>query len=142
MKILFHKTAATDFAEKLQETIASIATDQPVCVTKDTVSFLKALLKYRIDNPIVVIQLNDTADAIEIESLSDILDGLFLIIATDGIDERLLMRCRKFYPRLLTYHKEDLSVIVAVIRKRMETNDGGDNDEVDLWYQGLASERN
>ncbi|BBO89037.1 hypothetical protein [Desulfosarcina ovata] len=123
MKILFHKTAATDFAEKLQETLTSIIVNQPVCVTQDTGSFLKALLNYRINYPIVVIYLNSIADAIKIESFSDILDGLFLIIATENIDDRLLMRCRQLYPGLLTYYKEDLSIIAAMIEKRLKAID-------------------
>ena len=119
VKVLFHKTAPTDYADRLREAITSVVEAEQVCVTGDTEAFLRALLKYCAEMPIVVIHLCTVADVTEIEGLSDILDGLFLIIAVDSDKEGLLISCRQFYPRLLADYREDLSVIAAVIRKRM-----------------------
>lgn len=119
MSVIFYKTAETPYAEKVLDTLLSVATDDQVHVADSLLSFIRALQKYRLQMPTVVTQVSKISDVTGIKRLSDILDGLFLIVAVDGHDERLLMNCRQLYPRLLTYHKENLAVLAAVVEKRM-----------------------
>lgn len=83
--------------------------------TREIDAFTDALLKYRIEEPIVVIQLFTMEQITAIKALQDLLDGLFLIIVTDNTN--LLTSCRKLYPRLLVSSEKDYQLIDVVIRK-------------------------
>ena len=80
---------------------------------------MRALVKYRIARPIVVIHASSVADIEEIKDRDGILDDLFLIIITENDNKEVIMRCRRLYPRLVGNSDEDLGIVTAVIEKRL-----------------------
>ena len=88
-------------------------------ITSTTGTLIRALLTYRARMPIVVIQVNDVANAMEIRELNDILNDLFLIVVAENNEEKVMRLCRDLYPRLLIHDKNDLGVFAAVIERRL-----------------------
>ncbi len=122
MTIIFHRTMQTDYTDRLLEAVSAATTIDRVHVSGDIDSFVRTLLAHRIDRPVVVIQVATLEDVARIKELSDILDGLFLIIAAEDHDDELLFHSRELYPRFLTHNEEDLHVVAAVIERRLAMN--------------------
>ncbi len=122
MTVIFHRTVQNDYTDRLLEAVSTAIPIDRVHVSGDIESFVHTLLAHRIDRPIVVVQLGTIKDVTQFKDLRDILDGLFLIVATDGHDDELLFRSRELYPRFLTHNKEDLGVVAAVIEKPLAMN--------------------
>lgn len=119
MKVLFHMTAQSGYAGRFLNTVFSMIADRHVNITFDIAEFREALIKYRIDMPIVVILVSSIEDVAAIKHLSDLLDDLFLIIVTDSNHSSIIAGCRKLYPRFLGRTDHDLEVVAAVIEKRL-----------------------
>lgn len=115
MKLLVHNAATTDLTTKLLDTITSVVSQDEVYFTREIDAFTEALLRYRIEEPMVVIQLFSIEQITAIKALQDLFDGLFLIIITNNAD--LLKNCRQLYPRLLVSSEKDYQLIDVVIRK-------------------------
>jgi hypothetical protein len=97
----------------------SLVSEKNVSFTIDIEDFRRALLKYRILGPMVVIRVGSVADVAQIRGLGEIIDDLFLIIITENDNQEVLMNCRRLYPRLLSHFDEDLAIVTAVIEKRL-----------------------
>lgn len=117
MKILVHNTSATNFTSKLPDLVISAVSKEEVHFTSEIDAFTEALLMYRIEEPIVVIQLFKMEEITVIKTLQDLFDGLFLIMVTSSDNADLLRSCRQFYPRLLVSNEKDYDLIDVVIRK-------------------------
>jgi hypothetical protein len=119
MKVLFHSTTLNGCAIRLMDMLFSMVSAEHVSLTNDIDDFRRLLLKYRPVGPIIMIHVSSVADVTEIKSLGDLIDDLFLIITTENDEPEVLIRCRRFYPRLLGHVAEDLAIVTAVIEKRL-----------------------
>jgi hypothetical protein len=117
MAILVHNASATNFSSKLLDLVTSAVSKEEVHFTREIDAFAEALLMYRIEEPIVVIQLFKMAEITVIKTLQDLFDGLFLIIVTDSTNPEMQRKCRQLYPRLLVSSEKDYALIDVVIRK-------------------------
>jgi hypothetical protein len=118
MRAIFYKTLPIGRTDKMLDTLFSLLGEAYVHFTCDIEALKNALLKYRLEMPMVVIQVSSMKDVSEIKGLSDLIDGLFLIVIADSDNKGLLVGCRQLYPRLIT-HSEDIHVIAAVIERRL-----------------------
>lgn len=117
MEILIHNASAVNFSMKLQDIITSTVLKEEMPFTREIDAFTEALLIYRINEPIVLIQISNMTGIAPIMHLQDLLDDLFLIIVTTSTNEDLLRSCRRLYPRLLVSNKKDYELIDVVIGK-------------------------
>lgn len=117
MEILIHNASAVNFSMKLQDIITSTVLKEEMHFTREIDAFTEALLIYRINEPIVLIQISNMTGIAPIMHLQDLLDDLFLIIVTTSTNEDLLRSCRRLYPRLLVSNKKDYELIDVVIGK-------------------------
>jgi hypothetical protein len=117
MQILVHDASTNNFPTKLLDIVTSAVSKEEVYFTRDIDAFTEALLKYRIEEPIVLIQLFSMAEIMVIKTLQDLFAGLFLIIVTGSDNADLLRSCRNLYPRLLVSNENDYELIDVVIRK-------------------------
>ena len=120
MKIIVHTASSTNLTQKLLDIVTSVVSKEAVYFTREIDAFADALLKYRIEDPIVVIKCSSIADSTVIMTLQDLFAGLFMIIVTDSENPELLGSCRQLYPRLLVSNKKDYELINVVIRKYLE----------------------
>lgn len=120
MKIIVHTASSTNLTQKLLDTVPSIVSKEAVYFTHEIDALAEALLKYRIENPIVVITCSSMAESTVMMTLQDLFAGLFMIIVTDSENPELLRSCRKLYPRLLVSNEQDYELIDVVIRKYQE----------------------
>ena len=120
MEILFHRSTETGLTTQLLNTTFAFVGSEKVHVTSTIETLIGALLAYRVEMPIVVIQVNNFANALEIKGLSDILNDLFLIIVAENIEKKVMTGCLDLYPRLLIHDNNDLGVFAAVIEKHLE----------------------
>ncbi len=120
MKILIHNASSIDIHLKLLDILTSAVSNEELCFTREIDAFTEALLKYRIEEPIVVIQLSSVTENMVIKTLQDLFAGLFLIIVTDTDNPEMQRNCRQLYPRLLVSNKKDYELIDVVIRKCQE----------------------
>lgn len=125
MKVIIYTTIHIGCAGKLLGSLFSVLLHEQIYLTFGIERFTHALLKNRIDNPIVVIQISRTTNVMEVIDLSDLLDGLSLIFITDRKDKDFLSICWRFYPRLLVTNKEDFSLIAAMFKKWLGANGSG-----------------
>ena len=117
MIILFHNASTANFNPKLQTIVTSAVSREEVCFTSEPEAFATALSKYRIQGPIIVIQICSLDGITPLKILQKLFDDLFLIIVTDSADADLSQECRQFYPRLLVDNEKDFDLIDVVIRK-------------------------
>jgi hypothetical protein len=120
MEILVHNASSTNLNPKLLDIVTSAVSKEEVYFTRDIDAFTEALLKYRIEEPIVIIQLFSMEEITVINTLQDLFAGLFLIIVIDSDNAELLRSCRQLYPRLLVSNEKDYELIEVVIRKYQE----------------------
>ena len=120
MEILVHNASTTKFTSKLLDIVTSAVSKEEVHYTREIDAFTKALLKYRIEEPIVIIRVFSVTEITIIKTLQDLFDGLYLIIVTDSTNVDLLKSCRLLYPRLLVSNKKDYELIDVVIKKCLE----------------------
>ncbi|PID40365.1 MAG: hypothetical protein CR984_03605 [Proteobacteria bacterium] len=125
MMIIFFRTMPNEYTDRLLDAVSSVIAMSPLHVCGDIDSFVRELLAHRVRQPIVIVQVGSLEDLAGIKALSDILDGLFLIVAMDRHDEALSFRCRELYPRFLTHGMDDLGVVAAMIKKRLAVNGDG-----------------
>lgn len=117
MKILIHRASVTDFNSTLQDIVTSAVSKEEVSFTHEIDAFTESLLKYRIEQPIVIIQVSSITDIASVKTVQDLFDDLFLIIASSDTNAALLKSCRQLYPRLLVSNEKDYELIDGVIRK-------------------------
>ncbi len=119
MEILFHNTSTANLHLKLKTIVTSAVSREEVWFTNEPEAFETALLKYRIQGPIIVIQICSMDGITSLKTLQKLFDGLFLIIVAGSAETELLQECRKFYPRLLVDNEKDFELIDVVIRKHL-----------------------
>ncbi len=115
----------------MMDSVLSAVSKKQVYFTGHIEDFMRALIKYRIDEPIVLVCVGSVADVAEIKELGDVLDDLFLIIITENDNSDVLKSCRRLYPRLLGHCDEVLGIITAVLEKRL-AGPGKHNSEQSL----------
>ncbi|MGD8834459.1 MAG: hypothetical protein PVJ84_01985 [Desulfobacteraceae bacterium] len=120
MKVIFYSTTVNGCAAGLMDRVVSVVSQEQVYFTNRIENFMRALIKYRIVGPIVVMCISSIADVEEIKELGNVLDDLFLIIITDNSDTDVFKSCRRLYPRLLSHCQEDLGIVTAVLEKRLD----------------------
>jgi hypothetical protein len=117
MEILVHNASSTNLTAKLLDIVTSAVSREQVYCSREIDAFTEALLKYRIEGPIVLIQLFSMAEIMVIKTLQDLFAGLFLIIVIGSDNADLMRSCRNLYPRLLVSNEKDYELIDVVIRK-------------------------
>ncbi len=119
MKILFYAAAANGMTDQLLNEVSSVVASRHVHISPTIGRFMQALLIYHNATPMVVIQVGSVADVAEINGFRDLLDGLFLVLVTNGRSDTLMAHCRRLYPRLVCQDTSDFKLITAVIEKRL-----------------------
>ncbi len=118
MEILLHNASTLNLTSKLLDIVTSAVSREKVNFTREIEAFTEVLGTYRIEEPIVLIQLFTMDETTLLKTLQDLFTGLFLIISSTNAD--LLRSCRHLYPRLLVSNEKDYELIDVVIRKRQE----------------------
>lgn len=120
MKIIFYSSSRENPEKEIEETLKELAPEETVEMCRSIEGLIQCLKRVLDHETIVILRARDTEELLQIVSLSDLLQGLRIILLIPNRDRETISIAHRLRPRFLSNGESDFSDTMGVLQKMVQ----------------------
>ena len=120
MKIIFYSSSREDTEKEICEMLKELASEESIEMYQSIEELKQCLKRLFNHETIVILRARDREELLRIVSLSDLLQGLRIILLIPNRDKETISIAHQLRPRFLSNGESDFSDTMSVLQKMVQ----------------------
>ena len=120
MKIIFYSSSMEGAEKEICETLKKLAPEETIEMYRSIEELIQCLKRLLNQETIVILRARDREELLHIVSLSDLLQGLRIILLIPNRDNETISIAHRLRPRFLSNGESDFSDTMGVLQKMVQ----------------------